>query len=466
VNIEGLNDFETKQFHLLSSLMKLQPSLVTYEPEPANVYSLQSCSYSDRTANKTERPSFRNISHDNAQGFSNSYDPNATNINTSFVDGDRPVGYMFNAGGSSSDDHFVPPKPRSKSSSRLGRNSPTKHRVLKKTQSSEAARAAADQTGGASSAFDAGGWSEKIGSHDFEPRPAQGSSASPTRRQTRKKSIRKTMGTAAVVNEELSSSDELPRTRSRGEEANGDFGIRTASPNAMDIDDEPPASAPSEINGARNIPVEPSRPEWRSGNVVDLDGQNKPRSAPTATFTVPAAGSEDSEDVLRANLSDIRNVEPFAPGAPGLASFGDLKSTLPFESKASARAPLHRERTKHFKQLSLPHPPKAPHAPAPFAIPTLKPSPSAWAAYEQEFRHYMQDYAAFSAQFADHFTYRKRQIDKEAKEGFRMLDNDGIDEYASWLQQDSEVRKQWVVACEEHALRVKEFMTFRDKMKS
>ncbi|TDZ35321.1 DnaJ-related protein rsp1 [Colletotrichum spinosum] len=243
--------------------------------------------------------------------------------------------------------------------------------------------------------------------------------------------------------------------------------VGAKSPNAMDID--PPhagvAQTAAQSNGVRNIPVEPSRPEWRPGNVDGVNG-TAPKPAPLKpTFNSNAAGSEDSEE-FRANFAELKNVAPFADSASGLGSLGDLKMNLPFESQASSRIPIEKEKSK--PTLDFPITPVAPRPPPTFAV-GLKPTGGAWQKYVQDFQSYVLRWEIFNAQVIEHFNARKTQVaDLRARNGYRFLASRGdeeLHEYLEWMQQDKDVRRKWAIACEDHEARIREFMVYKAKMR-
>ncbi len=274
-----------------------------------------------------------------------------------------------------------------------------------------------------------------------------------------------TAGTAGMVDEEETSSEERTQPPSSTNNIDG-----AASPNAMDIDTPPPpqpASAGS--NGARNIPVEPSRKEWRAGDANGgssgtlgsglANGVKVPEP-----FKASAAGSEDSEEFLRSSM--FAKTELFNNSPTGLNSFVDMQSNLPFQSKASAAAPVEK---KARKPLAFPAPPVPPRCPpTTLAISGLRPAAASWAKYVREFNLYMMHWADFNGLVTDHFAARKRQIDEQRKHGgFGWLDakgDAGIEEYLQWVEEDREVRQQWMAACEGHELALREFRKHRQHM--
>lgn len=242
-------------------------------------------------------------------------------------------------------------------------------------------------------------------------------------------------------------------------------------PMAMDIDppsaDTTAADAAEPKSTARNIPVEPSRPEWRSGDAKGMQdagqasGEQKPSSKPNV------GGSEDSEE-FRATLADLKNVAPFAQTATGLGSFSDLQSTLPFESKASDQIPIKKEK-QSGQELHFPSVPQAPTPPPTLAVPGLKPTLPAWQKYLVDFQNYMQRWDAFTVQVTEHFHARKEQILKSREtHGYSFLaaqSDSGIEEYLDWVRQDQGVRRKWTAACEAHEERVREFLRYRQQMR-
>ncbi|KAJ9155032.1 DnaJ domain-containing protein [Pleurostoma richardsiae] len=331
--------------------------------------------------------------------------------------------------------------------------------------------------------FNAEEWSQKIGPQIFEPQRPQRASASPTRsgRTTAKKvrPVRVNTGSEASGEQKDDSSglEEESRAASAtpglGSTGTPQPGIgRTESPLAMDID--PPSdqgSSNAKATTARNIPVEPSRPEWRAGDVNGTASETAPAAAGSEAGAASkgrpsptTGGSEDSEE-FRTSFADFRKVEPFAP--TGLGSFGDLRSNLPFESKASARAPIKRAKRRSLK-LELPEPPKAPNPPVALAVPGLKPGESAWQTYVNSFRLYMHVWHNYNTRFVEHFQAREVELQRvKAANDFAWLDardDSGVNEYLTWCEQDRFVREKWVLACDEHEKRVREFSAYRDRM--
>lgn len=376
---------------------------------------------------------------------------------------------------------------------------------------------------------DAKRWAEQVGSDHVAPQqqpqqqqdkkqvpPVPARQPTPNQQQPRPikkpKPIQKPKTTGRTFTIDLTNDDsesEATPGQQRGE--------RLASPVAMDIDSPSPQPVPTydmssnaassgatnaseagasvqtgaakaQANGARNIPVEPTRPEWRAGNAEAATGAAAAAAAAAVVDGAAAAtskagvndvgGSEDSEE-FRASLADIRNMEPFAEptsgihghAGAGLGSFGDLRSHLPFESKAApvgvppAPRPAGRRKT-----ISFPKPPTAPHPPPTLAVPGLQPTAAAWDRYVSDFRHYMLAWTAFNNLCVDHFQARRNEVEVQRRRhgDFSWLtdvDNEGINHYLDWMDQDQEVRARWSAACDGHDLNVRQFMAFRERMR-
>lgn len=270
-------------------------------------------------------------------------------------------------------------------------------------------------------------------------------------------------GNAAVV-EECSSDDETYEWRGRNTQAKP---AADDSPQAMDIDSPPCAEAasPTEPVGVRNIPLEPSRPEWRPGNVESMVGETLPERPEKNPVNANAVGSEDSED-FKATLAELKTVPPFAPPGSGLKSFADLKDNLPFESQASEALPI---KLPKVQPLVFPAPPEAPRLPPTVAIEGMKPNAASWVKYLAEFGSYLEKWDEFNGQIVDHFATRKAHISRtRSSKGYSFLGarSDGdVREYFNWVQQDNDVRQRWNACCDQHEKRLREFMAFREKMK-
>lgn len=514
---KNLSPFEQSQYHLLKGLIinHENPALPKSKKSSHNTDN-QETPVKKQSANRHLPTSFSfNLDDDTFAPKPSGTGPfrkstSADGINTTFVKDEASATWQFSAG---SGDNDSLPQPRSQSHGKATRRSPIKRRPVPNAEAPEAgAQAAQPQTG-----FDAESWSTKFGPQTFFPRPVTPNlSGSPTRsgraNSRKPRTTKASSGHAATV-EDGGSEGDLYDWRGRSSHPKA---ATVDSPQAMDIDSPmvsspsvkdipawpplvptpaptasaavpPPPAAPSPLSQpqqqaqappqpqpqaqpqappmvARNIPVEPSRPEWRPGNVTGLsqvsEGPEEKKEMP-----VHFQGSEDSEE-FRATLDDLKHVAPFAPRNVGLKSLDDLVDNLPFESKASTE--LHLD-VPHAHPLVFPEPPAAPKLPPTVAVDGIKPNVASWSKYLEEFEGYLRRWDLFNAQVVDHFATRKSNIaHARASKGYSFLgargDSDVL-EYHKWIEQDNGVRQRWQAACEEHEVRFREFMAFREKMK-
>jgi len=386
------------------------------------------------------------------------------NLNTVFT---NDKNYVFNAGGGPvTQDPFLRAKQRARSSPR-GRQSPLRNNTFASSTESFTnlqEENAAHKAGG----FDAQEWTAKFGPHNFVPPPVARKSVSPTRqgRPIKKaKPVRMTAGTAGLVEEEDTSGEDRHRPTPVP-----DIG-GTRSPNAMDIDTPPPAPSTPQTSGARTINVEPYKPEWRAGDVNGTGPQPGVKLGTGLNIPKPhtnVVGSEDTDDLAHLTFAEFQKVEPFTPTSSGLAGFaGDMKNSLPFDSKASAKLPLQRETPKGVPS-EFPEVPVPPRVPPALAVSDLKPNKEDWRNYVLGFTRYLEKWAGFEKRIADHFAARNREGDGMKEKRFdwtNALSDAGGEKYLQDMAQDKYIRQKWMMACDAHELRVKEFMRHRLKMK-
>lgn len=421
--------------------------MLNYANRPSNSFSIPDDDASNASA---EANNFSKSSFDD--------------INTSFVNGDSGPNWEFKAGEA---EQTPRAKSRSKSNGHDDAPSPVGGSRIPPSEPSGASDQHAQPADGG---FNTDSWSDQFGPHTFVPQTRTSSSASPTkttRTNSRKSKTTKPVagdsGNNAILVDDSSDEDTFTWRGRKGQAK----ATSTDSPQAMDIDSPPaePSTRPPQSNGARNIPVEPTRPEWRSGNFnsVDESTTKQPDEQPKPHV----GGSEDTEE-FQTTFAEFKNVAPFAQGGAGLKSFSDMKDNLPFESKASDEIPIE-TKVPTAQPLVFPNPPQAPRPPLTMGVPNMKTNVPTWEKYVQEFEQYMQQWDIFSWQVTDHFAARKTQITGLRREkGYSFLqsrsDADCL-EYFKSVQQDNDVRRRWAIACEEHEERLKEFMTCREKMK-
>ncbi|KAK2675549.1 DnaJ domain [Fusarium oxysporum f. sp. vasinfectum] len=475
-----LTPFERQQQELLSQLINnaspdspaKKPKLQDRDSKIPSMPNRANKVYSNSFSFPVNDDTFARTSPDHHRFSRRSTD----DINTSFADEDDAAGWEFNAGGAEQDNPSRPRKP--------GRRSPGKRPPMSgKSTPSFMSDAERSDSAKPESAFNPAGWD--FGPQTFVPQPSN----------------------HANLVDDSSSEDEVLEWRGRKVQEEP---LAAESPQAMDIDTPPAPSSmppprppkvpspqpaqttpslqpaqpaqpvsqppqPVETNqapgvvpaphAARNINVEPTRPEWRPGNVDTVNGNEHGPESPRKAFNPNNMGSEDSEE-FQASFADLRNVAPFTQQSSGLKSFSDLKDNLPFESKAAPQIPM---KLPKVNPLIFPAAPTAPQIPAAATINGVKPSALSWETYVKDFEHYLKQWDTFNAQVVDHFATRKSHIARTREEkGYSFLENRGdadIQEYYNWLEQDMDVRRRWAAACEEHEHRFREFMAFRMKMR-
>lgn len=391
------------------------------------------------------------------------------NINTRFVAAED-ANYQFSAGSPVAEDGR-PAMPRSKSGSRVGRSPFGPQAAQNPFNQPPSTNSAQDGS------FDPAEWAEKIDPSFFEAQTPQKNPAPAGRpmRKSSKKPVRMTAGTAGMVDPDESSSgqEDVNRTPTGSGRASGDGVNGTTGPTPMDLDlDDGPKDLHSDLhnaadNGVRNIPVTPSRPEWRAGDVgLGIKVDAKPAGAHQAQFAAPVGGSEDTEE-FKASFADLRNLEPFADRPTGLESFGDMRTNLPFQSAAAGQAPIRKPVVQKSHNLTLPVPPKPPASP-PALGPNLglKPSAVSWKKYVEDFAQYMQEWHKFDTKFIDHFAARKLLVQSKLNnlDWIASRNDAGLAEYMRWEDEDHAVRDQWMAACNSHEIHMRTFNGNRQKM--
>ncbi|KAI1505306.1 hypothetical protein F5X99DRAFT_277229 [Biscogniauxia marginata] len=502
-----LTPLEAQQRRTLSRLMETQPMLgkdldrlATEAKNKAKDDSSASATKQVKTgADKSRSSSFNFSAANDSTSKDASTKPftssSADNINTKFVQDDHPDDWQFKAGASSASEAYTPSKPRLQPRTRVTRRQVQKSRPAPTIHMTSAPESSEDTS---KQGFSAGEWNEQIGSHHFEPQPSNSASSSPARRMHSKKSkpVKMTAGTAGMVDEEESEGwQEIPRPPSDTTSASVSASGAPPSPNAMDIDSPAPGNVEdtpkaSQTNGARNIPVEPHRADWRAGKVdgvhsssasstSDADSTKsgflepsvpQPMAAPAVAnpFIPHNGGSEDTEE-FRMKFTEFKKVEPFVDSTPtGLKSFSDLKSTLPFESRPSEQIPL--EKVISPAPLVFPTPPVAPRLPPPIAVAGLRPNATSFRKYAQDFYNYMDKWESFHNKIMLHFSTRQDNFKtRRQQRGAAWLDislgSDGAREYLAELDQDQAIHSQWLDAIREHRKKVAEFTEFRDRVK-
>lgn len=301
--------------------------------------------------------------------------------------------------------------------------------------------------------FQEGSWAYPPAPPGKPPSPARGTSKSKTpsrksSRSTAKPSTPHNPYPAQVVDEE--EDETISGEPSAAEKV-------TAEPvdeDAMDIDSNTPpqlqSSTPTQANTKepRLYSVPPSA--WRQN--ANGTGHRKSSSMP----------SEKPDPDLKTNLDDLVHVAPFASEANGLGNFGDLQSSLPFQSQAATHM-------SPPAPLQMPAVPKAPELPT-------RLSKSSWHAYGLTFGAYLVQFFAFNTTILDHFNARHAHDRARLANGLGWLeatgDTSGMQDkpvgfvtYLQGVQQDEKVRETWTLGCERHAEALKAFEKVRDRVR-
>ena len=369
-------------------------------------------------------------------------------MDTTFTNHAAEEGSNFTANGGNEFVGASAPKHKGSPSARPERMSPFKKskaglgaesmsRLFPQPQHAESQEPAEGHVAGPKMAagFDANGWQSKMNQDFFKPQQAPASSKSPTRGRSGATKRTKPVRQTPIGGFTPAQNDGRFATVSDSEEP-----TNAGSPMDTDMDMDDALPPPVVKSSARNIPVEPNRPEWRPGNpnvpsggsASSASNPSKPAPATAETAAQPqpfkgqiphlgrkddsnsgtsgpsqarlgssksnpiALGSEDTGD-LRASFSDLRHTEPFRPvPASGLGSFSDLEINLPFESRASASVSLDKKPVLHVP----PRPPPAPRAPSiPITLSALQnksiPSPETRARVESEWKMFVGAFALY-----------------------------------------------------------------------
>lgn len=266
-------------------------------------------------------------------------------------------------------------------------------------------------------------------------------------------------GTAAnphVVDEE---DDQTSNARSMPHDAPVDQNAGLHEPDAMDIDNTPPATEQShpqqthadQLKEPRLVSVPPSA--WR---------QSQQPHAPNSHHRTTSGGS--SNGPLRANLNDLANVAPFNQGSDGsgLQNLGSMSESLPFPSQAANTLPTNPLKPQTLSTPVVPIPPKAP----------TRLSKQTWHQYAQNFGVYLSAFNAFNGAMLQHFYARDQQAAARMQKGMAWLEatgdpvaGGGFAGYAREVKEDERVREIWNMGCERQADAVKEFDDVRERVR-
>lgn len=247
--------------------------------------------------------------------------------------------------------------------------------------------------------------------------------------------------------------------RSADRNAHLDQNANLHEPDAMDIDNTPPATEHPHVQQThadqskepRLVSVPPSA--WR---------QSQQPQASNGHHRTTSGGS--SNGPLRANLNDLANVAPFTQSSngSGLQNLSSMSETLPFTSQAANTLPTNPLKPQTLTTPVVPIPPKAP----------TRVSKQSWHQYAQNFGVYLSAFNSFNGAMLQHFQARDQQAAARMQKGMAWLEatgdptvGGGFGSYAREVKEDERVREIWNMGCERHADAVKEFDEVRERVR-
>lgn len=226
----------------------------------------------------------------------------------------------------------------------------------------------------------------------------------------------------------------------------------TVAGDAMDIDPTPPSVfSPIYANNKepRLYAVPPSH--WRQSHAAPT---------PTSSEWQSSSGSgRQASGSLQANLDDL--AQTLNGDVDGLNGLGDIRSTLPFTSKASSTSPV-----KSFKPRTLPLPPmpRSPETPQ-------KLTRASWAVYCKAMAAYLSAFHVFNKTLLEHFQGRLVEEDILVQAGIRALEASGqgggagILSYGQAVKEDERVRECWNIGHEKHYEAIKVFEGVKQRVR-
>lgn len=223
-----------------------------------------------------------------------------------------------------------------------------------------------------------------------------------------------------------------------------------AADDAMDID---PATPPvvqdpstKDGKGPRMVSVPPS--QWRQSQGPGAQ-QSADRRASATVDSKPSVSLDDLAQTLDSSANG------------GLHGLGDIRSTLPFTSKASTEHP-----TRSFE----PQIPSLPEVPAAPTVPN-KLTKTSWKLYCVAMSGYLGAFHTFNKTMHVHFRERLKQEDKlvqacpRALEAVGQSGDVGFPSYTQAVKEDEYVRECWNIGHEQHAEAVKTFEKIKERVK-
>lgn len=240
--------------------------------------------------------------------------------------------------------------------------------------------------------------------------------------------------------------DEVPQWHNPATESASSSRVGSEG-SAMDID---PVLTPASA-GDPQQPAHKEEPPSAPLDTSQRPTQQGPTLPPRTAAPAPA-----SDEPTNLNMGNLRNTKPLAAGAGGLSDVGDLRSTLPFESRPAPTKPNF-EKVTQVSQM--PKPPKAPTPPS-------KLNRTTWDLFIREMNRYMSNWSNYNNVMLSHF-HARQEVQSQMSPGWMEAQGDGdYNAYLESVAEDMKVHKFWEVACDNHLANMKTLGQVRQAMKA
>ncbi|KAL1961967.1 hypothetical protein VTN77DRAFT_702 [Rasamsonia byssochlamydoides] len=339
--------------------------------------------------------------------------------------------------------------------------------------------------------FSADAWAQQLRDNTWAvPHPEIGKQqANPRSSRSPRKASRTTLKPATRPQPATVSSEAEEEETTVFERNNHAF---PGTPEAMDIDEEPPSKAEvPPVNGA---------------SAESNKSTSQPNAAPMPNKTGSKSSPDNGEKANGTkndlfNLKPLNNVAPFTTtNSSGIDDLKDIHANLPFESRPNN--PNIGRRVVRPRELNLPNPPKRPRPPVmvpagPDSSQKVLPQ-KAWDRYVAEMTAYMREWNEFNRLMLRHFNARQDAVEtglapkwisavgdstrlnvnaedggaRDADGGSEVDDTDdnlvpgqptgGFNAYLRGVEEDFKVRQHWEVSWERHRACILELGEIRD----
>lgn len=220
----------------------------------------------------------------------------------------------------------------------------------------------------------------------------------------------------------------------------------------MDIDSNTPpvGKANSPRSGVQTAPTSPQE-------------RNSQRGMPNGSATAPTSATEvRPPDVGLSGLSSLAATEPFLPttNGNGLSGMNDLKSDLPFKSRASDSYPTDANASSTLKYPEVPVPPTLASK---FTITT-------GADYLSNMDQYVKEYCKYNKVMLNHFRARQENLESDMEKTVcetrgASAKGIGFAQYYKMMKQDEGAMIAWQLAQSRHVQALGKCEEVRNKVK-